>query len=300
MEKFKLGILLHAHQPSVQYTDVLKSITEESYLPLLETIGQSKKGQITLNITGSLLRLWDQHGYQSIFPKIKNLIETQKVEITGTSIFHAVLPKIPKAEAIRQIQQQEQLLKQYLGLNKPQGLFLPEMYYSPEIDPLISNLNYQWIIIDESAILGAGIKEYGFHQGLKTHQHIYESMSTPGLFVFFRDRPLSLMVAFDHLLTIDKFVDQLRQHFQDNPGYAIIAVDAETFGYHIKGNLSLLESILNHPEINVVGISQSKPGLDEAVVGAVVIAGAVKSLAGDTEASGDIGKSSCRCNFFIF
>jgi len=256
VEKFKLGILLHAHQPSIQYSDVLEFITNQSYLPLFQTLGESKKGQITLNVTGSLLRLWDQYGYKSIFPMVKDLIDTQKVEIAGTSAFHALLPKIPRNEAIRQIHIQEQLLKQYLNLSKPQGLFLPEMYYSPEIDSVISELNYQWMIIDESAIPEAGIKEYGFHRGLKTHQHIYESSSTPGLFVFFRDRPLSLMVAFDHLLTIDKFVDRLQEHFQGNPGYAIIAVDAETFGYHIKGNLNLLASILNHPQIDVLGVSQ--------------------------------------------
>ena len=46
--------LLHIYQPPTQFAEVLKRITEESYIPLVEFLTRNPQAKLTLNIPGSL------------------------------------------------------------------------------------------------------------------------------------------------------------------------------------------------------------------------------------------------------
>jgi predicted glycosyl hydrolase (DUF1957 family) len=56
---------------------------------------------------------------------------------------------------IRQVKENEEILKKYLGDDfKPRGFFLPEMAYSPSVAKIIKELGYEWIIVDEIIFSG--------------------------------------------------------------------------------------------------------------------------------------------------
>ena len=54
---------LHFYQPAEQQPDVLEAIVIQSYRPLVEGIKMYKRVQLTLNINGTLLELFDKYGY---------------------------------------------------------------------------------------------------------------------------------------------------------------------------------------------------------------------------------------------
>jgi alpha-amylase/alpha-mannosidase (GH57 family) len=123
---------LHFYQPSNQQEDILASVVSQCYKPVFEKINKMENIGLTVNITGSLLELFDHYGYKDLIENIKRAVADKKIELTGSCKYHALLPLIPEEEAIRQIKQNEETLRQYLGKDlKFNGFFPPEMAYDP-------------------------------------------------------------------------------------------------------------------------------------------------------------------------
>src|SRR3972149_6901274 len=130
---------LHLYQPYDQKPEILKSIVESSYFPLIKNIRKNNKVRLTLNIGGSLLELFDKYGYGELIGDLKHLGETKQLEFTGSAKYHAFLPLIPEDEIIRQIHLNDETCKYYLGEGyDPKGFFPPEMGYSDKVGKVVS------------------------------------------------------------------------------------------------------------------------------------------------------------------
>jgi len=132
------------------------------------------------------------------------------------------------------------------------------MFYERQVGEVINQLGYQWVVVDETAFPSVVIKNLGDKQHKKLHisQFVYR-LSGTNLKVFFRDDLISLQLALAPHLSVSDFVGRLKEHYlEGQEGYAVVALDAETFGHHHTGRLKLLEKILNHPNIQTVTMSE--------------------------------------------
>jgi alpha-amylase/alpha-mannosidase (GH57 family) len=238
---------LHAYQPSTQFPELLKVITNESYKPLLSLLEEFSACKLTVNIGGSLLDLWNQEGESGIISRWKNLIDKGTVEIVGSAKYHPLLPKLPASEIKRQITLQKVTLEKYFGSQiQPQGFFPPEMAYDKKVGEVVTSEGYSWILLDQSADPNG-----------KSETTVYprsgiQKVRGLNLKIVYRDPFLSHKIAFAQIRTLTEFLKAL-EPFKKTTGYLTLAMDAETFGWHRPGQTELLKEILRSSQKGALG-----------------------------------------------
>ena len=218
--------LLHFYQPPTQIYWVLKKVCDESYRPLVEMFRNLPYARVTVNISAALTELLDEHGMADVIEGLRDLAASGHLEFTDSAKYHPILPLIPSQEIKRQIVLNHQANHMYFGdAYSPQGFFSPEMCYSRDIVKPILDSGHRWLILSGIACPATWPTDA-----------IYEISSNGNkMAVFFRDDILSNKISFRQL-DAASFLDHLRQlrSSRQKDIYVITAMDAETFGHHIK------------------------------------------------------------------
>lgn len=217
--------LLHFYQPPNQMASVLKQVCRESYRPLIQVFREHPQARATINMNGALTELLHNHGYNDVIQGLGELAERGQIEFTGSAKYHAILPLIPVEEASRQIEQNRQTNAYFWGkAYRPQGFFPPELAYHPKLLAPVANAGHQWLILSGIACPVAWPLNV-----------IHEAAANGGsLKVFFRDDILSNKISFDHTAPKEFMANLRRLRGERDKAYVVTAMDAETYGHHIK------------------------------------------------------------------
>ncbi len=217
--------LLHFYQPATQFSPVLNKICDESYRPLLQVFREYPNAMATVNINGILTEMLRDCGYRDIIEGLRELAEKGQIELTGTGKYHPILPLIPSEEARRQIELNQKTNAFFFGTAfKPAGFFPPEMAYGRSIVLPVIEAGHRWMIMSGVACPADWPVD-------KIYQVEHEGKR---LAVFFRDDILSNKISFQEL-SPEAFLEHLRAQKGDRENiYVITAMDAETYGHHIK------------------------------------------------------------------
>ena len=233
---------LHFYQPASQQEDVLESVITQCYKPIFERLASLKKVGLTINISGSLLDLFDKYGHKDLIEKIKELVQSGKIELTGSCKYHALLPLVPESEAIRQIKQNEETLRKYLVKDlKLRGFFPPEMAYNPKLSSLLEKLGYEWVIVDEIA------NSKGFIDGVTNKFFVCQNSK---LKIFFRIRRVSNLIMSSVVRDTQSFEQSIKEDLSQD-GYLVTGMDGETFGHHRIGFENFLFNVLEDKNIDI-------------------------------------------------
>lgn len=235
---------LHIYQPPTQFRQVLRKISKDSYLKIIEILKKNSNAYLTLNICASLTeQLADQ--FPKIISELKNLVKSGQIELTGSAAYHPLLSKLPKSEIARQIRLNSEINKKYFGqVWHPSGFFPPEMAYSPQVGDAIEEAGFKWVILEEFAYPGKYIPRDRIFKRRKGN-----------LRIFFRERELSLAIAFSAINSISKFEKYLGGEI-GKAGYLITAMDGETFGHHQKGQERFLNELYQFGKPPSITISE--------------------------------------------
>ncbi len=237
---------LHFYQPSSQQEDILEAIVSQCYKPIFDKLNTLKNPGMTINITGSLLELFDKYGYKYLIEDIRRAVESGKIEITGSCKYHALLPLVTEEEAVRQIKQNEETLRKYLGNNlRIRGFFPPEMAYSPNLSKLLEKLGYEWVIVDEIA------RPEGFIDGVTNTVFTCKGSK---LKIFFRVRRVSNLIMSAVTRNKESFKESIKEDLSQD-GYIVTGMDGETFGHHRVGFDNFLIEALQDEELRKSTIS---------------------------------------------
>lgn len=217
--------LLHFYQPPTQFHWVLDKVCDESYRPLIKIFEDIPTAKVTVNINGILTELLWDHGKRDIIRGLARLAQRGQLEFTGSGKFHPILPLIPPAEMERQVIQNYQTNRSLFGsVFAPQGFFPPEMCYSKEIVKPIMMAGHKWLLIS------------GVACPVQWPMSIINEVALDGerIAVFFRDDILSNKISFQGI-DARGFLAHLAEHNRSHEDiYVITAMDAETFGHHLK------------------------------------------------------------------
>lgn len=223
------------YQPPTQTEAMLEEVVNESYRKILYGLKKYPQGKITLNINASLSELLVKHGYTDIIDDIKLLLKRGQIEITDSSAYHAFLPLLPETEIIRQIKLNHIINKKIFGnIYNPKGFFSPEMGISHTLLKIISDMGYEWTIVDELS--------FSPEKGNVLYDRLYKFDNT-NLLVFFRNRDISFKTLSAQLEDGNIFIAEIKDKL-DKKEYLPLAMDAETFGHHRVGLELLLYDIL--------------------------------------------------------
>ncbi len=251
--------LLHFYQPSNQFGDVFKKITQECYIPFVKLLKNNKTINITANFSLSLLEQLDRYGYSLLITDIRDLVEQGRIELVGSAAYHSLLTKIPKELAFKQIMLNELAQGYYFGTDKDfegqacymiknlKGFFPPEMAITAEVLETINDMGYEWVILDDYCLpedVRRG-RTFGTCYSIGNH--------SPKLII--RDRAISNLLSFKRTVDRKDIVDAV----VNSPGDKVVALDAETFGHHYRDGIYLFESLvadLRRLRIDVTTVSQ--------------------------------------------
>lgn len=216
---------LHFYQPPIQFHAILKKICDESYRPLLNMFKEHPSSKITINICGVLTEMLGEHGADDILKNIKELAHNKQLEFVESAKYHPVLPLLPAKEMKRQIKLNRKTNENFFKSSyKPCGFFPPEMCYSSEVAAVVKAMGYEWILA--GGIACQDTWPLDFIPAI--------SCGSSSIIIFYRDDVLSNKVSF-HSLDSAGFIKELVNLSKDKKDiYVITAMDAETFGHHIR------------------------------------------------------------------
>ena len=231
---------LHLYQPVNVDGHVIKEATEMSYMRLIRALEEHPKIKFTFNITGCLFLRWEELGYIDLSKRIKALIKNGQLELTGSLAYHPIMPLIPEQEAVKQIKENEEILKKHFGKNfKPRGFFLPELAYSPAVAKIVKKMGYEWLLLDEIAYSGK-LNEVDYNK-------VYKDKNS-GLKVVIRSRKYS-----------NSYVPEtIAKEIKNNKEEKIIitATDGELYGLRHNDPTSVFEKLLAGSNLKTSTISE--------------------------------------------
>ncbi len=237
---------LHFYQPISQQPDILEAVVNQSYRPILKNLLKRPEVKLTLNFTGALIELFDRHKYHDLIDILKKLGEREQIEFTGSAKYHAFLPLIEDKEIIRQIKANNETNKYYLGkAYQPKGFFPPEMGWKEKLSPIIEDMGFKWIILDEIACNGK-IEQVDYKK-------IYKIKGSK-LLVFFRERRLSNLIMSAVVRSSETLKEAMKIDLASGR-YLVTGMDGETFGHHRPGLEKLLFEIFETPEFKLTKLS---------------------------------------------
>jgi len=238
---------LHIYQPPTQKEKWIRQITEESYRKLINGMLALPRARLSLNINGVLCEFLDKYGGRDVLDGIKKLVSEERIELTGSAMYHAFLPLLPDYEVERQIALNEKTLNKYFGAKwKKGGFFSPEMAYSDKVAKIVSKMGYKWMILDEFAYP---------EPKKRLFDAVYKIKGIDNLNVYFRDRNFSYIISSAQVGTAMAVARYAEERLSER-GYIVTAMDGETFGHHRPGLESLLFDLMKLEHITSVTISE--------------------------------------------
>ena len=230
---------LHLYQPVNTDTYNISEANKKSYKRIFRALEENKNVKFTFNVAGCLIQRWEEMEENDLIRRLFDLVKRGQVELTGTAMYHPILPLIPQEEVVRQIKENEDILKKYMGDDfRPRGFFLPEMAYSQGVAKIVKELGYEWIIIDE-------IIHRGKLGQLDTNK-IYEDESS-GLKLVMRARSES------NTYVPQKIAKLLEGKTQDT---IITASDGELYGLRHIDHTGEFEKLLKKDNLKTETISE--------------------------------------------
>ncbi|MGD0159479.1 MAG: hypothetical protein ABSB89_04195 [Candidatus Bathyarchaeia archaeon] len=198
------ALVLHMHQPRYNLygptyeSEMARDVFNQTLHPYTypsEALRKEENARITLNFTGSLIEQINELATVGFDPRLNGLWdryqETRtlgRAEFTGCGYFHPIFPLIPEADRLKQIEKHLNLYERTFG-TRPEGLWLPELAFSPKIIPVLAKSGVKWTIVDGPHIVNAN-KDKNMYQLLyRPHFAEYDGHR---IIVIPRDRMISI------------------------------------------------------------------------------------------------------------
>lgn len=227
-----IGLHFHAYQPPSQPIDIVEKIFRESYEPVVGLLAKINSSFLSLDIAKSLgerLPHW-------FIAKIAQLIYDKKIELINTAAYHYLLPLVPDAIALRQLNLNREFYNQRLAGCYQNGVFLPEMAFSQKLIPVVKAAGSLWLIADDyafSKINGESLPEK------RVPQNWIPALDECGVLMRSRlwSNRLSQNPEHGDIFAQELIEDQYRWRKLCNiygESYVIISTDLETIGHHHK------------------------------------------------------------------
>jgi alpha-amylase len=157
MSKLYLILAFHNHQPVGNFDHVLEDSYQKSYLPFLETLMRYRNLKIVLHYSGHLLS-WIQSRHPDTMELIRSLVASNRAEILSGGFYEPVLSVLPARDRLSQINELSGFIRNNLGYT-PQGLWLAERVWEPQMPQFISQSGLQYLAIDDFHFKMTGLGE---------------------------------------------------------------------------------------------------------------------------------------------
>ena len=196
----------HYYFDDMQTEDQIVWMAQNSYLPLVNTLGEMVKmsrGKFRCGIavSGVLLEQLQQFAPE-VIDAMKELAATKAVEFVATPYAYSLASEYSETEFEHQLHREEMILDELFG-QKPTTLWNTELLYDDQLAAQIIKLGYK-------AVMTEGAKHL---LSWKSPNYVYQSVAGKSLKLLLRNTALS---------------DELSFHFSD-PNWHNFPIDAEKY-----------------------------------------------------------------------
>lgn len=235
--------------PTSKPNDYVRKASRDCYVPLLEIIEAHPRARITVNIDGSLAERLRDLGASGALEGLRRLAERGQVELTASAYGGPVLGTLPAAEIKAAVRRNTEALRGFFGdAYRPAGFFPPEMSYQPSIAPIVHEMGYRWIVLDEMAHTGK--------PGTIKADRVYVMEGMPDLKVVFRDRSMSTGILYGSFEDADSFMKARGWH-TDERSFVLTGTEADIYGMRRTGPKKFLVDMTEKQPATMVTVSEA-------------------------------------------
>jgi 4-alpha-glucanotransferase len=154
---------IHNHQPEGNFEHVFAQGYEDCYARLLAAVEEHAGVKLSLHYSGPLVE-WIEAHHPDYFDRISRLVASGRVEVMGGGFYEPMLSVLPERDARGQLRRMADFLEARVG-RRPQGLWLAERVWEPDLARTIGGAGYRYTIVDEGHFLSAGMRRplYGYY-----------------------------------------------------------------------------------------------------------------------------------------
>jgi hypothetical protein len=145
----------HNHVPHGAGDDELEYIYSIRLKPFIQTLNQYPTIPAVLHYSGALLN-WLESSHPELTMVLGDLISRKQVEILGGGFYEPMMPLLPQADKIGQIEMLTALLRKKFG-KRPQGCWIPEAAWEQQLVGVLNTCGMNYTFLEEGYFVSAGL-----------------------------------------------------------------------------------------------------------------------------------------------
>jgi hypothetical protein len=257
----RLVLALHFHQPVGNFDTVFREAIDRSYAPLLDHFERHPRVRAGFHLSGCLIEWLEAHD-RALLDRALALVARGQVEPLGGGFYEPILPVIPRADALDQIERLARWWEKRAG-KRPQGAWIAERVWEPGLAEILSEAGVRYTILDDQHLRFAGLLDERF-------TGIFATERAGRAIAFFpSDSALRYLIPFRPIETVREHLESAARAY-GAPGAERGPVltygdDAEKFGLWPETHawvfgekwLEQFMTLLEDPEGPAIGVSPS-------------------------------------------
>lgn len=220
MKRIFLGLAIHNHQPIGNFPWVFEEAYRQAYEPMLDALERYPSIHMSLHYSGCLID-WLSANHPDFIGRLDALANRGQVEIMGGGYYEPILPSIPDADKLGQLEKMNSWVESTFG-HRPSGMWLAERVWEPQLPKTIARAGIQWTVVDDTHFKMVGLND----QDLFGYYVTEEEGQT--LRVYGSSKRLRYTIPWKR---VGDVIDYLRSEAsEDGTKIAVMGDDGEKFG----------------------------------------------------------------------
>ncbi|HZN02431.1 MAG TPA: alpha-amylase/4-alpha-glucanotransferase domain-containing protein, partial [Candidatus Polarisedimenticolia bacterium] len=253
----RLVLALHFHQPVGNFDSVFREAIDRSYDPLVDHFERHPGVRAGFHLSGCLIEWLEAHD-RGLLDRVLALVGRGQVEPLGGGFYEPILPVIPRADALDQIERLSAWWEKRAGL-RPRGAWIAERVWEPALADLLSEAGVQYTILDDQHLRFAGLLDERFTGIFATER------AGRGVAFFPSDSALRYLIPFRPIATVREHLEAARTLAPPDAAAGPVLTygdDAEKFGLWPETHawvygerwLEQFMSLLEEPDGPAIGV----------------------------------------------
>ncbi|MDA8203687.1 MAG: DUF1926 domain-containing protein [Chloroflexi bacterium] len=155
--RIALALAIHNHQPVGNFGWVFEDVYRSAYEPLLQALERHPAVRLSLHYTGPLIE-WLQDAHPDFLERLAALVARDQVEVLGGGYYEPVLVSLPERDRHGQLVRMADEVERLFG-RRPQGAWLAERVWEPQLPSVLADAGYEWTILDDNHFRAAAVPE---------------------------------------------------------------------------------------------------------------------------------------------
>ena len=161
MNRLRLALVFHDHQPIGNFDGVFEGAYQDSYLQLLDVLRDYPDLPMVLHTSGSLLE-WIVANHPEYIDLVRGFVERGQLEILGGPFYEPILACIPRRDRIGQILLYSEYLERHFG-TRIRGMWVPERVWEQSFAADIADAGIEYTLLDDFHFRNSGMHPDQMH-----------------------------------------------------------------------------------------------------------------------------------------